>query len=447
MLNEVFMPKLGMTMETGTIIQWFKNEGDPVKQGEVLLEVMTDKINIEVEAYHTGILLKKYYAEDSVVPVNLVIGYIGEASDQAPDAPPLVKGGEETEEGDKPTAAAEVPGGARQNAAVPEYGKPRATPAARKSARERGVELRSVPGSGENGRIHKADVENFASESGIRATPLARRVAEDRGVDLVSIAGSGERGKVLHADVEQAAVPAATAGAETAAAADRMIKLQGMRKIIATRMSQSAFTAPHVTITATVDMTNVQSLRAELLPEIEKQTGNRLSHTEIIVKAAAVCLGRHPSLNARWSGEAVVLQPDVNIGLAVAVKDGLLVPVIQRAQTLGLADLVRASKELAAKARDNRLKPEDFFGGTFTISNLGKYAVDSFNPIINQPEVAILGVGQIQDRPVVKDGQLAVAPVMTLNLSFDHRVIDGAPAAAFLTELKNVLEKPFQLLI
>jgi pyruvate dehydrogenase E2 component (dihydrolipoamide acetyltransferase) len=453
MLNEVFMPKLGMTMETGTIIEWFKNEGDPIKQGEVLLEVMTDKINIEVESYHTGILLKKYYSDDSVVPVNHVIGYIGDANDQAPDAPPSVKGGEGAEEG---IAAPEGPSAAatpvmEETVSPPEAGKPRATPAARKAARELEVELKRVPGSGDKGRIHKADVEQFASETEVRATPLARRVAAEQGVDLSGIAGSGERGKIVRADVDQALAPAPPADSGAAAAntrtEPRTIKLQGMRKIIAQRMSQSAFTAPHVTITTTVDMTTVKALRADLLPEIEKQTGLRLSYTEIIIKAVAVCLGRHPLLNARWSEEEVLLQPDANIGLAVSVKDGLLVPVIPRAQTLGLADLVRTSKELAAKARDNKLKPEDFTGGTFTISNLGMYAVDSFNPIINQPEVAILGVGQMQERPVVIDGQLAIAPLMTLNLSFDHRVIDGAPAAAFLTELKKVLEKPFQLLI
>lgn len=226
-----------------------------------------------------------------------------------------------------------------------------------------------------------------------------------------------------------------------------MIKLQGMRKIIAQRMSQSAYTAPHVTITTTVDMTAAKAMRTELLPIVEKQTGLRLSYTEILLKAISACLVKHPNLNARWENEEVVLQDHTNIGLAVSVKDGLLVPVIFEAERMGLAELVRKSKEVAGKARDNKLKPEDLSGGTFTVSNLGMYAVDSFTPIINQPEVAILGVGQIQDKPAVIGGQVLVRPMMTLSLSFDHRVVDGAPAAAFLTELKTVLEQPYQLLV
>ncbi|UUZ79830.1 2-oxo acid dehydrogenase subunit E2 [Paenibacillus sp. P26] len=277
----------------------------------------------------------------------------------------------------------------------------------------------------------------------MRATPLARKIAADQGLELGQLEGGGERGKVVRSDVERAL----TAEKKDQPKEKRVIKLQGMRKIIAQRMSQSAYTAPHVTITTTVDMTAAKTLRTELLPVIEKQTGLRLSYTEIMLKAIASCLVRHPALNARWENDEVVLQEDTNIGLAVSVKDGLLVPVIFGAQRMGLAELVTKSKELAGKARDNKLKPEDLSGGSFTVSNLGMYAVDSFTPIINQPEVAILGIGQIQDKPAVVGGELKARPIMTLSLSFDHRVVDGAPAAAFLTELKTVLEQPYQLLI
>lgn len=457
MLNEVFMPKLGMTMETGTIIKWFKEEGEAVRQGEVLLEVLTDKINIEVEAYHSGLLLKRYYEEDSVVAVNHIIGYIGAAGDLAPDSPPDAaglapdSGGARAEEPD--AAAVASPDG--REAARP-AGKPRATPAARKAARERGIELAAVTGSGAHGRIHRADVERHAAGGGAArqalATPLAKQIAAAGGLQLDAVAGSGDRGKIVRADVERAlhagAADSAAAEASSAqAGAQRTVKLQGMRKIIAQRMAQSAFTAPHVTLSSTVDMTAAKALRAELLPVIERQTGLRISYTEILLKAVSACLVRHPLLNARWKDDEVVLSDRVNIGLAVSVKDGLMVPVIHGAQQMGLAELVRKSKEQAAGARDNKLKPEDLSGGTFTVSNLGMYAVDSFTPIINQPEVAILGVGQIQDKPAAVDGQIAIRPMMTLSLSFDHRVIDGAPAAAFLTDLKNVLEHPFQLLV
>ncbi|KEQ21628.1 dihydrolipoamide acetyltransferase family protein [Paenibacillus tyrfis] len=448
MLKEVFMPKLGMTMETGTITRWFVKEGDAVSQGDVLLEVLTDKINIEVEAYHSGIFLKRYYDEDAVVPVNHVIGYIGDAGDQAPDSPPNAAGAADVADGASEAASAGAPeaGHAAAETNVPAGGKPRATPAARTAAREHGVELHLVQGSGENGRIHRADVESFVSAeaaSEARATPLARKIASESGLALTQVEGSGDRGKIRREDVERAL----NARADAPTAEKRVIKLQGMRKIIAQRMSQSAYTAPHVTITTTVDMTAAKAMRAELLPVIEKQTGLRLSYTEILLKAVSACLVKHPNLNARWKEEEVVLHEDANIGLAVSVKDGLLVPVISQAQQLGLAGLVKKSKELAAKARDNQLKPEDLTGGTFTVSNLGMYAVDSFTPIINQPEVAILGVGQIQEKPAVIHGELKVCPMMTLSLSFDHRVVDGAPAAAFLTDLKTMLEQPYYLLI
>lgn len=462
MLNEVFMPKLGMTMETGTIIRWFKKEGEAVRQGDVLLEVLTDKINIEVEAYHSGVLLKRYYEEDAVVPVNHIIGYIGEANDQAPDtlpdsqAPAADAAGEAAGAGVAQAEGAAEGGAAGQEAAA-NTGKPRATPAARRAAREHDVELADVKGSGANGRIHRADVEAYAassasSDSHVLATPLAKKIASANGVQLNQVEGSGDRGKIVRADVERALNPAVHESAITqhqAAQSEprRTIRLQGMRKTIAQRMAQSAYTAPHVTITTTVDMTAVKTMRAELLPVIERQTGLRLSYTEILLKAVAACLVKHPHLNARWKDDEVVLADDVNVGLAVSVKDGLMVPVIFRAQHLGLAELVRQSKDLAARARDNKLKPDDMSGGTFTVSNLGMYAIDSFTPIINQPEVAILGVGQIQEKPAVVNGEIKVCPIMTLSLSFDHRIVDGTPAAAFLTDLKKVLEQPFQLLV
>jgi pyruvate dehydrogenase E2 component (dihydrolipoamide acetyltransferase) len=338
---------------------------------------------------------------------------------------------------------------------VAREGKPRATPAARKAARDFDVQLQMVQGSGENGRIHRADVEAFAAGRSVessaigspRATPLAQKVAGANGINLDGLQGSGVHGKILREDVTRAMQSQTASVQKENAKTKRVIKLQGMRKIIAERMSQSAYTAPHVTITTSVDMSASKALRTELLPIIEKKTGLRLSYTEILLKAVSSCLIKHPSLNARWDNGEVVLEENTNIGMAVSVKDGLLVPVIFHAQTMGLSELVRAAKEAASKARDNKLKPEDLTGGTFTISNLGMYAVDSFTPIINQPEVAILGVGQIQDKPSVVNGTVEVRPMMTLSLSFDHRVVDGAPAAAFLTDLKSLLEHPYQLLV
>lgn len=462
MLNEVFMPKLSMAMETGTIMKWFKEEGEAIRQGEVLLEVLTDKINIEVEAYHSGILLKRYYEEDAVVPVNHIIGYIGAVDDQAPDFPPDSAGAVQ-EDAEVAPAEREIANRlaecASDSSAASVIGKPRATPAARKAARERNIELARVKGSGEHGRIHRADVESYAagfasSVLPVLATPLAKKIADEHNLQLNRIEGSGPRGKILRVDVENSLNASANANGRTpvqdsaASSGDtRSLKLQGMRRTIAEHMAQSAFTAPHVTITTTVDMTAAKALRAELLPVIEQQTGMRLSYTEILLKAVSLCLVEHPRINARWMGEEVVLHDQVNIGLAVSVEDGLMVPVIHQAQQLGLAELVRQSKELAAKARDNKLKSEDMAGGTFTMTNLGMYAVDSFTPIINQPEVAILGVGRIEEKPAIVNGEVKACPLMTLSLSFDHRIVDGAPAAAFLTDLKKVLERPFLLLV
>lgn len=224
-------------------------------------------------------------------------------------------------------------------------------------------------------------------------------------------------------------------------------KMSGMRKVIADRMVQSKQTAPHVTMASEVDMSRVKELRISLLPIVEKQTGFRLSYTEILMKATAVALARHPQINVSLEGDEIVQHNYVHLGLAVAIPDGLLVPVIKDVLAKGLAELTQNAKEIGQRARDNKLLPEQMRGSTFTISNVGMYAVDMFTPVINQPESAILGVGRMNDKPVVVSGSVEIRPMMTLSLSFDHRVIDGAPAAAFLTELKDILENPYELLV
>lgn len=443
MAKEIFMPKLSSTMETGTLLQWFKEEGDSVEIGEPLFEIMTDKINIEVESYEEGVLLKKYFGEDDQVPVNHVIGYIGtEGEDVSKEAPGV--SGAETEE----AAPAENPepqlvaAGSAETVITDE--KPRATPAARHLARTEGIELRDVQGSGPNGRVHKKDITAHAEGSSVdaKATPLARKVAAGEGVDLSTVQGSGANGKVVKQDV-------ISAKRTTAPAADTSTrkKMSGMRKVIAERMVQSKQTAPHVTMTSEIDMTKVKELRASLLPVVEKQTGFRLSYTEILMKATAAALARNPEINVSLEGDEIVQHGHVHLGLAVAVADGLMVPVIKDVLAKGLAELTQDAKEISQRARENKLLPDQMKGSTFTISNVGMYAVDMFTPVINQPESAILGVGRMQDKPVAVNGALEIRPMITLSLSFDHRVIDGAPAAAFLTELKDILENPYELLV
>ncbi|CDO03527.1 Dihydrolipoyllysine-residue acetyltransferase component of pyruvate dehydrogenase complex [Oceanobacillus picturae] len=444
MAKEIFMPKLSSTMEVGTLLQWFKKEGEEVEVGEPLFEIMTDKINIEVESYEEGILLKKYNEVDDEVPVNAIVGYIGEANESVPDSPPI-PGSDDNETAEQ--AEQETVYVSEQNEKVEREagGKVRATPAARRVSREQGVSLENVNGSGPKGRIHAADVEASSEKvTPRRHTPLAGKVAENEGVSLGSVQGTGANGKITKSDV----LSASSGQIETSNQEPlERVKLKGLRKAVADKMLESARSIPHVTLTAEVDMSATVEVRKSLLPIIEKQTGYRLSYTEIIMKATAHVLGNHKKLNAALIDNEIVFNKSVNLGLAVAVESGLIVPSVPNVQDKGLAELTVASKELGAKARENKLKPAEMTGSTFTISNLGMYAIEGFTPIINPPETAILGVGRMADKPVVVDKSIEIRPIMVLSLSFDHRVIDGAPAAAFLTELKERLENPFGLLV
>ncbi|MFP3809412.1 dihydrolipoamide acetyltransferase family protein [Bacillus sp. SIMBA_005] len=441
MPKEIFMPKLSSTMEIGTLLQWFKEEGDSVEIGEPLFEIMTDKINIEVEAYDDGIFLKKYYEADDQIPVNAVIGYIGEANEQVPSEPPA-QADEDSSESSEPSSP-DSSSSSSTEAPKTSDEKVRATPAARKTAKDHHVVIQEVSGTGPKGRVQKRDVEAVvhSSKKDRRVSPLAEKVAAREGIDLAAVSGSGAHGKIMKSDVQAAATQTAEASPV------KTQKLAGMRKVIADRMSQSAFTAPHVTLTSEIDMTKAKEVRQQLLPAIEKETGYRLSFTEIIIHAVSHVLTRHPQINMTFEQNELHFHEDVHIGLAVAVKDGLMVPVISHANQKGLKQLTKEAKEIGRNARDQKLLPDQLKGSTFTISNLGMYAIDTFTPIINQPEVAILGVGRIQDKPVAVDGEIQVRPMMGVSLSFDHRVVDGAPAAAFLTDLKKVLEQPFELLM
>lgn len=423
MVKEIFMPKLSSTMEVGTLLQWYKHVGDVVEVGDPLFEIMTDKINIEVESYEEGVLLATLYEVDDQIPVNQIIGYIGESGEMIPEKQESTVS-EIVEDGltESQINQSELP---YANEKI------RATPAARKMAREYDVNLDAIQGSGPLGRIQKKDIEHVK-----KASPLAQKVAKDLGVNLNDVRGSGFSEKVMKSDVDSFASKSVTSK-----------KLSGMRKTIAQRMSQSAFTAPHVTLHTDVDMSELKKLRENILPVVEDQTGHRISYTDFLVKFISKTLERHPVLNATIENDVVTYHNDKNIGLAVAVETGLIVPVIHQVQHMGLADITTISKELGMRAKNNQLTTEDFKTSTFTISNLGNYEINSFTPIINTPEVAILGVGRIKDQPVVVNQSIEIRPIMVLSLSFDHRVIDGAPAAAFLTDLKKIIENPYGLLI
>lgn len=429
MASEVLMPKLGATMEKGTITRWYKKEGEPVLAGEPLVEIMTDKVSIDVESTVSGNLIKILYAPDDIVNVQQTIAYIGEAGEVVNDSPSSTQ----------------------KDQVLPETGsaaKIRATPAARKLARKKGIQLELAEGSGPRGRIQVLDVKNYLSQLAQppRVTPLAHKIAEKENIDLKQVAGTGVGGKIVRDDV-LTKVNEKAAAIESVKDTPNKIKIEGLRKIIAGRMVQNAFTAPHVTLVSEADMSKIMEIREQLIPVVLKQADCRLSFTEVLIKITAFVLKKNPMVNASLQGDYIVLNSQVNIGIAVAVPNGLMVPVIQEADQKGLLALTMECKSLTKLAREGKLQPDQVSTGTFTISNLGMFAVDAFTPIINSPETAILGIGRINQKPVGIDGKIELRPMMTLSLSFDHRVIDGAPAAAFLTELKETLENPYLLMV
>lgn len=431
MATAVIMPKFGMAQEDGTVLRWLKAEGDAVEKGDVILEVMTDKMDMEVEAQTGGVLAGIRIAADVTVPVATVLAYILKPGETLPDE-------ERTDDIAPPPSASPSA--------------PKVSPVAQRVADEAGVDLAAVRGSGPGGRITRVDVEARAQSvqlestiaEKVRATPAARRLVREVGGNLADIAGTGPKGRVQADDVNRDAA---------LLAAQRITgqPLRGMRKTIADRLSKSWQTIPHVTFTASIDMTAAEALRQQLGPEIEAQTGVALTPTPLIAQAVATALTRHPRLNA-WlqpQGNDLLLNEcaAVNLGIAIALDDGLIVPVIRGAEGMGLLELTTAIAELSRRARAGELIPDDVAEGTFTISNLGMYPLDHFTAIINPPQVAILAVARAQVKPVWDGVAFASRPVMQVTLSADHRAVDGAVAAAFLAELKQLLEVPARMLM
>lgn len=442
MAVELIMPQLGLTMTQGTVTRWIKKEGDPVAKGEPVVEIMSDKASFEVEAPADGILLKVVVNEGDVVPIATVIAYIGQAGESvgagAPAVPPAGPGLEA-----QPSAAG---GAQRGTAPAPEEDRLLISPRARQAARQEGLtgeDLRRIEGSGPGGRRTEKDVLNY-----VKATPLAHRVAEAHGVDLAGVQGSDVGGKVTRQDVLRQAGEAAKAGDAPAAVLDnpvvKSIPLEGVRRIIAERMSQSATTKPHVTLTTEVDMNETLALRQRINSSVI--SGGSISVTDIILKVSALALEKHPEVNATLDGNVIMLLEKVNIGVAVATDRGLVVPVVKEVNRKHLGRISREARDLITRAREGKLMHDEMFGGTFTVSNLGMYEIDAFTPIINPLESAILGVGRMVPKPVVVSGEIVVRSMMVLSLSFDHRVLDGAPAAAFLRTIKQLLENPLQLI-
>ena len=447
---EIVLPQWGMEMQDGTIVRWLKQEGDTVAEGEPIVEVETAKLQTELESTASGILSRIVAQEGQIVPIRGVLCVIAEP-------------GEELEPSAGPAASASAASAAPAAQAAPAANGARANgvsvqvvPAARRLARERGVDLSHVRGSGPSGRILLADVEAALqapaaaepSEGRVPVVPAARRLARENNIDLATVTGSGPQGRILIEDVEAAIAAQSAPAAAPGPAADGVVPLTGIRGAVATRMLQSIQTTAQVTLTTEAIVTEAMQLRRGLSRHHAEEAGGGIGPLPVVVKATAEALKRHPRMNAiettsAGGGAQVQLLSEINIGLAVALDEGLVTPVIRAADGKSLAQLAAENRDLAARTREGRTRPEEITGGTFTITNLGANEVDGFTPIINPPQVGILGVGRVVEKPVIANGEIAKGETMYLSLTFDHRVIDGAPAAEFLQTVKRLLEDPW----
>lgn len=453
MAQEVLMPKLGLTMTEGTIEEWKYKEGDSVKKGDILFSVATDKLTNDVEAEADGVLLKILLPEGETAPCKAVIAYIGEAGEV------IAEGGasaESTAAQAPASSAAAVP--AKAPAATRDPGTPvLASPAAKKLAKEKGVDLALVAGTGPKGRITLEDVEAYLTApkadepaAEVKTSPLAAKITEELGVDVSKIQTDG---RVMKADVLAAAGVCTAAPAAEAAPAisasdndEPPVKVNPLRRSIAANMANSWHTSPRVTYTFAVDVTAMKALRAKLKDSLKEQ-GIKLTYNHILMKVVAKALMEFPDVNASFADNMLTRHKHVNMGLAVAKGDGLIVPNVKNADSKSLAEIAKETEALIEATRSGKIDMKDMTGGTFTISSLGPYGVRSFSPIINQPELAILGVCDIVDTPIVCNGEIVIRPMMNLCLTADHRVVDGVMASKFMKRVVELLENLYLLLI
>ena len=447
MATTITMPKWGLTMKEGTLSRWFKKEGDPVEEGEALFEVETDKITNSVEAPATGVLFQVVVPEGETVPVQAVLGQIAGAGEQ----PERIEGG----------IAADAPGepGAEEKKttaqpAAPKGGFVPATPIARRLAKEKGLDLSLVTGTGPKGRITEQDVLDFKEPepAGPAASPQARALAEKLGLDLAVLNGTGEGGRITKIDVLRAVKPSGTpasSGAQPAASgpsSGQTIPMQGVRKLVADNMHASLQNAAQLTCFVEFDATEMVRFRDMVREKYRRDETFKISFNDIISLAVCRALKEHPLMNSTLGDETITLHDHVNLGIAVALENGLIVPNVKEADTKPLAVLAREIRDLAGRARKGGLTMDEIQGGTFTITNVSMLGVDGFTPILNPPETGILGVGRTVEKPAVYNGEIAIRTMMTLSLTFDHRVVDGAPAMSFLRTLADMLENPFMIM-
>ncbi len=435
----VIMPKFEMSQEVGVILEWSKQPGEFVKRGQTLFVVETDKVTMDVESPDSGYLHIVNGATDVEIPVTTVVAYLLKEGEAPPEEEPTAE---------KAPEAAVVVEDSPPEVTPTAEGEIKITPVARRLAEAKGIDLALLSGSGAEGKIIKEDVENYTPQEfsdKVRAVPAARRLAREHDLPLADIRGSGPNQRVQSADVQR--VLASQAVQTTSQPpAGTVIPLQGMRKRIAERMQTSYQQAPHVTFNVRADM----SIMLQALEKFTQQNGEgrqkRITLTALLVKVTALTLRQHPYLNSALVGENIHLLADINIGVAVALPDGLIVPVIHHSDQLGIPALAVRLNDLAARARSGTLTPSDVANGTFTITNLGPFGIESFTAIINPGQSAILAIGAVQDEIIPVNGEAIIRPIMHLTLSADHRVVDGAVAAQFLHDLKDNLENPLRLL-
>ena len=430
MAKDVIMPALGMAQETGTLIQWLKSAGDSVTKGEPLMEIETDKATVEIEAPASGILSSIIAQAGDVIPVGQRIALI------------LAPGEVDSE---TPLHARSAPASSPKSDSTSQP--LTATPVAARLAAEYNLDITQIKPT--SGQIRKEDVLAFLKEEGGRmkdeasssshvlASPKARRLAQERGIDLRTITGTGPNGAVIVSNLPVPNSPVSLPNNE-----GETLTTTRIWRIMVQRLTQAWTTIPHFYLIREVNASRLVAWREK----VQNNSAEKITFTDLFVRLTAVALRKYPRLNASWQNDNIILNADINIGLAVAVEDGLVVPVMHRADELNLAQLSARRSEIVARAQAGKLSLDDLSGGTFTISNLGMYGVDAFNAIVNPPQAAILAVSRIADRVVALNGQPAVQPMLTFSLSCDHRVVDGARGAQFLQTLADLVEEPLQLL-
>jgi pyruvate dehydrogenase E2 component (dihydrolipoamide acetyltransferase) len=435
----ILMPRLSDTMTEGVIADWHKKVGDTVKKGDILADIETDKATMELESYKEGKLLYVGAQKGEKIAVNQLLAVIGDESKI--DLQKIIAVSK-----DKGTGAAAEPAAGQQPAAQPGQIRPAA------SSNDASNGASANEGSG----------LSVSADGRIKASPLAKKLAAEKGIDISKVAGSGDNGRIVKKDVDgfvpgKAEAPAQASGSAQAVGSAKPftpaastgqvsfdeVPVSQMRKVIAKRLAESKFTAPHFYVTMTIDMGNAVDSRARL----NEVSPVKISFNDLVLKAVAVALKQHPAVNSSWLGDKIRINHHVNIGVAVAVEDGLLVPVVRFADTKSLSQIAVEVKDFAQRAKNKKLQPADWEGSTFTISNLGMFGVDEFTAIINPPDACILAVGAIQNIPIVKNGAVVAGHIMKLTLSCDHRVVDGATGSAFLQTLKGLLEEPLRMLV